>query len=290
MSYIEEKIGNFRMRIKSGEGGIHSNLRKIAKRGGEREPELLYLLRKELTEGMVCMDLGANIGYITLLMAEKVGPSGKIYAVEPDPSNVKLLKDNIRINNYEDRVKFFHMGISNVKGEVDFYVGKSSNLSSMTKSKNTRGAPIKVKVDTLSNFCKEYGYPELIKMDVEGHEVEVLEGMYDIINNENFPCKIVMELHPTFYSEEHSLERWMKKFLKCGFETKYVISAAVEVPDKFKEWGYKPIKSFVNKRALYDDFLDRNMLIACCHQNKQWMPHKKKDSPKIARFVMIGRE
>jgi len=79
MDYVEEKIGNFKMRIKRGEGGIHSNLRKIAKRGGEREPELLYLLRKELTEGMVCMDLGANIGYITLLMAEKIGQSGKIY-------------------------------------------------------------------------------------------------------------------------------------------------------------------------------------------------------------------
>lgn len=289
MSYVEKKIGNHLMRIRTGEGGVHSNLLKIAKRGGEREPELLYTLRQEVVEGMVCLDLGANIGYVTLLMAEKVGPSGKIYAIEPDPANIELLSMNVKINDYDDRIEVLNMAVSNEQGEMDFYVGKSSNLGSMSKTKNSKGTPIKVKVDTLTNFCDAYGTPELIKMDIEGHEVEVLEGMYDVVRSDGFPCKIIMELHPGHYSEHHSLEFWMKKFLKQGFKTKYVISAGVVTPDKFKEWGYKPIKDFKSKRGLFDSFSDEHMLAACCHENKQWMEHKNKYSPKIARFVMIER-
>jgi hypothetical protein len=127
-------------------------------------------------------------------------------------------------------------------------------------------------------------------MDIEGHEVEVLEGMYDLVKNKQFNCKIVMELHPVHYSEDHSLEYWMKKFLECGFKTKYVISAGVIEPDLFKEWGYKPIESFKSNRGLYDNFSDEHMLKACCYINKQWMPSKNKYSPKIARFVMIERK
>lgn len=289
MRYVERQIGNYRMKINPSNGGIHSNLLKISRTGGEREPELLYTLRKELREGMVCMDLGANIGYVTLLMAEKIGKSGVIYAIEPDPVNIEFLKINLKLNNYLDRVTVYNIGMSNKSGKMDFYVGKSSNLGGMTKSKNTSSTPMKVSVETLSNFCNKHAPPELIKMDIEGHEVEVLEGMYDIVVKDDFPCKIVMELHPTFYSEARSLEYWVRRFLERGFKTKYVISAAVEVPEKFKEWGYSPIKTFPTKRALYDDFSDEHMLIACCRLNEQWMPHKNKYSQKIARFVMIER-
>jgi len=289
MGYVERKVGNYTMKLNSSGGGIHSNLMKISQKGGEREPELLYVLRKEIEKGMLCMDLGANIGYVTLLMAENVGSTGKIYAIEPDPANVGLLNINVGLNNYTDRVKIFNIGMSNRYGEMNFYVGKSSNLGGMTKTKNTKSNSIKVGVDTLTNFCENNDIPKLIKMDIEGHEVEVLEGMYDLVRNKKFPCKIIMELHPMCYSEKHSLEYWMKKFIECGFKTKYVISAGVIQPDLFKKWGYEPIKSFISNRALYTSFSDKHMLMACCHENKQWMPSKNRYSPKIARFVMIER-
>jgi FkbM family methyltransferase len=289
MTYIEKNVGKYKMRINPKEGGIHGNLLKIAKKGGEREPELLHVLRKELKDGMLCMDLGANIGYITLLMADKVGENGMIYAVEPDPSNIELLNMNVKLNNFDNRVKIFDMGISNKLGSMNFFIGKSSNLGGMVKTKNTKNKSIKVKVDTLTNFFKDNNIPDLIKMDIEGHEVEVLEGMYDVVKNQKFSCKIVMELHPLHYSDNHSLEFWLRKFLKCGFKTKYVISAGVVIPDLFKKWGYTPINSFKTKRGLYDNFSEEHMLEACCHINKQWMPHKNKYSPKIVRFLMIER-
>lgn len=288
-NYMEVKAGNYKMRVRPNESGIHSGLRKLAKVGGEREPELLHVLRKEINNGMTCIDLGANIGYVTVLMSEEVGNSGKVYAIEPDPANVELLRMNLSINNSSSRVEIFEIGISNKPGKRNFYPGKSSNLGGMTKTKITKNNPIKIDVDTLTNFCEDKDLPELIKMDIEGHEVEVLAGMYDLIQQREFPCKIVMELHPVHYSEEHSLELWLKKYFRCGFKTKYVISAAVVQPDLFKKWGYKPIETFASNRGLYDNFSEEHMLKACCHKNIQWMPHKNKESSKIARFLMIER-
>lgn len=285
--FVEKKIGKYIMRIRPNEGGIHSNLLKIAKNGKEREPELLYILRTEIENGYTCIDLGANIGYATLLMADLVG-DGKVIAVEPDPNNIELLKMNIKLNHLSDKIQVHHLGISNSNTEMNFYVGKSSNLGSMIYSKNTYKKPIKVQVKALSSFCSGFT-PNLIKMDIEGHEVEVLEGMYNLIKDKEFPCKIVMELHPNTYTATHSLEHWMVKFFDNGFNTKYVVSAGVTIPDLFVKWGYKPIKTF-GSRALYDGFTIEHMLAACCHVNKQWMPSKKRYSLKVARFVMIERK
>ena len=287
MKIVEKNIGGYTMKIRSDQGGIHGDLIRKSNGKGEREPELLYVLRKEIVDGMTCMDLGANIGYITLLMAGLVGSKGKVYAIEPDPENYKLLGDNIRINGLTDKVEMFHLGLSNKDGKSNFYIGKSSNLSGMAKSKNTSGSPIRVNVSTMTSFCRERAIPSFIKMDIEGHEVEVLEGMYDLISN-SFPCKIVMELHPTSYTSDHSLERWMRKFLECGFRTKYVISAGVVVPDLFADWGYTPQEVF-GSRGLYVNFTDEHMIEACCHKHEFWVVAKRKMSPKIARYVMIER-
>lgn len=285
--YTERKLGNNMMRLSNTLRGLHKRLRKL-KEGGEREPELLHVLRKEIKKGMICMDLGANIGYITLLMAEKAGPSGKVYAIEPDPEDIEWLNANVKLNNYGDRVKVISIAISNKRGKMPFYLGKASNLSNLTKTKNTRGKPIMVNVDTLTNFCGKHGIPELIKMDIEGHEVEVMEGLYKLVKSKRFPCKIIMELHPIYYSSKRNLEHWMKKYLKCGFKTKYVISAGVIQPDLFKKWGYEPIETFASGRGLYNNFSEEHMLIACCHVNKQLMP-RGRYSPKIARYVMVER-
>jgi len=282
------QVGKYKMSLDPKEGGIHKDLRGI-KKGKEREPELLHVIREEVKGGMTVMDLGANIGYITLLMADLVGPNGKVYAVEPDPANVERLRDNVQMNNFQDRVEVFPIGISNRMGKADFYVGKSSNLGGMTKTKNTKPKPIPVEITTMTEFCKELYPPELIKFDIEGSEVEVLDGMRELVETTDYEGKIVMELHPTMYNEDRSLERQMRWFIENGFRTKYVISAGVFQPDKFKEWGYEPVKNFKSNRALYTDFSDDHMIQASCFINKQWMPHKNKYSQKIARFVMIER-
>lgn len=281
------QIDRYKMHIDPNQGGIHHDLLNISKKQGrQREPLLLYLLENNIFPNDCCIDLGANIGYVTLLMASL---AKSVHAIEPDPKNLELLRHNVSMNGYDDKVTIYGQGISNFSGYRSFHVGRASNLGGMTKTKNTTNESIKVRVQTLADLCRTNHFlPNLIKMDIEGHEVEVLQGFHSLAQDE-FPCKIVMELHPTEYNEDHSLEQQFRKLLRNGFRTAYVVSAGVPQPEKFRQWGYMPVKT-IGGRALYDSFSDEHMIQACCHQHKQWVPGKDKYSPKIARFVMLARK
>jgi len=287
MKFVERQVTKFKMKVHPSEGGIHKHLRD--KPHKPREPELLYVLRNEVKPGMTVMDLGANIGYISLLLADLIGENGLLYAIEPDPHNIELLKDNIKTNKFDDRTEVYHLALSNKRGHINFFIGKSSNLGGLVKTKNTHQSPITVNTTTIDSFLSDKKYPDLIKMDIEGSEVEVLDGINELLNDKEFKPKIIMELHPTLYSNTRSLFTQMMKLLDSGFKTKYVISAGVVQPDKFKMFGYEPINHFSSLRGLYDCFTDDHMLEVCCFPHTQWMPSKKKYSPKIARFVMIER-
>jgi FkbM family methyltransferase len=301
MKYFNQQVpidGNwFTMRLETDGGGIQKSLRGKKAIGWEREPELLYVLKKLLKPGMTVMDLGANIGYITLLFANRIGSGGLIYAVEPDPLNYKLLRANIALNNLTPIVQHRNMAISNKTAALSFYQGKNErNLGSFKKHKKSNAIPISVEAETLTRyFGDKERMPELIKMDVEGHEVEILEGGYELFSKNTFPCTIAMELHPTLYSSCEKMEEQLRKYLDLGFEVKYVISAAVPIPDKFKEWGYTdPVATFPEpprpgKRAVFDGFSQEHAIQACCYQHQQWMPGKQRFSPKIARYLVIGR-
>jgi len=149
-------------------------------------------------------------------------------------------------------------------GNISFYIGKVSNLSSMFLSKNSTTKKLKVACFTLSSFLKDKPYPNFIKMDVEGGEVEIFRGMYDYFKNKNEgKCLIILEMHPIFYNESHNLEIEFRKFLNIGFKTKYVISAGVPIPDLFKKYGYAPDNIYRN-RGVYSKVTDEHMLYFSC--------------------------
>lgn len=293
MGFVEKKIGKHQMRIDAKMRGIHSTLRKwkSGDMNAKREPELLHVIEKEIKPGMIVVDLGANIGYLSLIMADLMKGKGFLHCIEPDPRNIKLLTYNIKVNKY-NFMQMYPLAISNKKGKSNFCLGSSSNLSSMTKTKNTKGK-IEVKVNTLTNFFKHKDFPNFIKTDIEGAEVEMMDGAYEMFKENNFPCKIIMEIHPKFYSKTHSLAVQMNKYFGIGFKTKYVISAAVPIPDLFKKMGYdKPLKVFKSSgynRGLYDNFTDKDMIKVACHAHKQYVKPRKKWSNKIVRYVMIER-
>jgi len=297
-NYIEKYIGQHLMRIDIKQRGICGTLRKW-KSGdvnAKREPELLYLLEKEIRPGIVVVDLGANIGYLTLIMAKLLNNGGFVHAIEPDPRNVALLRYNIKINidKFGYPIKMYDLAISNKKGKIRFFLGSSSNLSSVHKTRSSRKSII-VKTNTLTNFFRKKDKPNFIKMDVEGHEVEILDGAYNMFKNYKFPCKIVMEIHSAFYSKKHSLEEQMRRYIyDLEFKTKYVVSAGVLIPDLFKELGYtKPIMKFKSSgywRGIYNNFSDEDMIKVACWPHRQLVKERHKVSRKIVRYVMIERK
>jgi len=291
-SLIKRKIGNHIMYLDQTDPGLSAALMNRKPRSPEREAAFMKILRQELTEDMTAIDLGANIGYVTLTMAELVGPSGRVYAIEPHPRNYSILVKNIEANGYTSFAFPYQMGISNVSGVSKFHISDKSNLHSMSATKHSK-ASINIPISTLDDFMKDKGYPNFIKMDIEGHEVEALEGMYNTLRNAEPPVRILMEVHPMYYSETHSLEKQLRRLIDIGFTTKYVVSAGIPKPDFFAKHGYEP-KEVIDTggfhRGIYIDVSNEHMLMAACHEHEKFLiGHRNLYSTKIVRSIMIEK-
>jgi FkbM family methyltransferase len=217
---------------------------------GTREKDHMYILKKELKDKDVVLDLGANIGYYVLMEAELVGTSGYIYAIEPVPSNVELLKRNIALNNREDMVEVFLMGGSNKTGIEKIYISEKSNLSTFYpvnyfKSSNvtSKDSPtIDVHTTTIPDFAAGKRPFDFIRMDVEGYEVEIFEGMLPMLEDRNFRPNILFETHrPKYHEKHHNMRNVLNRMFNYGYYPKVMVSN--EHPKgEFISRGYQPEK------------------------------------------------
>jgi FkbM family methyltransferase len=153
-----------------------------------------------LKEGDVVLDIGANIGYYVLIESRLVGANGKVYAVEPVQGNLELLKKNVRLNNLKN-VDIFQLAFGECNEESEIYVSNICNQCSMDK--NSVGGKIigiqSVSKETVDTFLKNKPSPSLIRMDVEGYEYEILNGMPQTLKGD---LKILVELHANILHEK----------------------------------------------------------------------------------------
>jgi FkbM family methyltransferase len=160
------------------------------------EPLQTYVMKKLIEPKSHVIDLGANIGYYTMLMARSVGPQGKVYAFEPDPGNLALLKKNIGANGYKN-IQVETAAVSNQNGRVKLHKEKWNDATpSLWKSEHTTSF---VEVDTIrldQFFDANPMAIQMIKMDIEGAEGKALEGMEQTIKRSP-GLVIVTEFLPT---------------------------------------------------------------------------------------------
>jgi len=150
------------------------------------------IIKKIVNDGDVVLDIGANIGYYTLIFAKLVGKSGKVYAFEPEPSNLAILKKNIEINDYKN-VKVIDKVVSNKNGIVRLYIAKQNKGGHSICDKTNQYIDVpSIKLDN-NNFLNEK--IDFIKIDVEGAEMLVLDGMTKLLEKNN-NVKIIMEYNP----------------------------------------------------------------------------------------------
>jgi len=290
---IKRRIGNHIMFLDPKDSGISNDLKNMLPNSPDREPCFMKVLREELKEGMTAIDLGANIGYVTLIMAEIVGPRGKVYAIEPNPTSYRILKKNIEANGYNDYVEPFNIGISDKNSQLKFYVSEKTNLCSMSPTKHTTHS-IDIKVESLDDFIDDgRRLPNFIKMDIEGHEVEALSGMYRILKRAKPPVKVLIEVHPIYYSQEHNLEKVLQKLIEMGFNCKKVISAGIARPKFFTAHRYEPKEICTigkMQRGVYTNISNEHMLMAACHRHEKYYSKTfKKHIDTIVRSIMIEK-
>jgi FkbM family methyltransferase len=295
MNIVENMIMGHRMFFIERAGGIHKlqfHQQDPTDPYDPREPEFNYIWRREITPDMIVVDVGANIGYNTLIAASIVSKGkGHVYAIEPDPRNSPLLKMAVEANGYNGVVGISDWALSDKIGEIDLHLGIDTNLSSITKTKNTKNT-VTVQTMTLTDFMADKPFPNMIKMDTEGAEVEIIAGALKLFTKHYFPVKILIEVHPQFYTKERDFYTQLKNLLNLGFRVKYVNSAGVPIPDLFKEKGYKPIMTFTNgsfHRGLYDCIPDGDAIYFASTKIDQ-MVQNFGISPKIVRSIMFERK
>ena len=133
--------------------------------------------------GMTVLDIGANIGYFTLLMAQRVMAAGTIYAFEPNPRMIAQLEKNIALNKdlADGRIKIQDVALGDSEKETDFFV-PVRGAEGVGGLKDTKRAPVdqtvRVRVSTLDTWVKSKNIERIdfIKMDVEGGELDILRG------------------------------------------------------------------------------------------------------------------
>ncbi len=165
---------------------------------GTYEPELQHALRKLVPAGAVAYDVGANIGYVSLLLAKAAGPQGRVIAFEALPANQEQLHINVKLNGMEERITIVPAAVTRASGEVTFLVHDSPGMGKAAGSAGRTDEyrdEIRVQGISLDEFVYQQGNPppSVIKMDIEGGEVMALPGMPRLLR-EHHPL-MLMELH-----------------------------------------------------------------------------------------------
>jgi FkbM family methyltransferase len=157
-------------------------------------PQETGAFRREVHEGATVIDIGANIGYFTLLFARLVGPTGRVFAFEPEPTNFDLLRMNVELNGYSN-VTLIPKAVSDISGTGRLYLAKHKGDGRIFDSHDGRES---IPIDTVRLDDFFHGYQrsiDLIKVDIQGAEPAALRGMTKLI--ERHPqVRIILEFWP----------------------------------------------------------------------------------------------
>lgn len=163
---------------------------------GEFEPHETRLVREKVKPGDRVLDIGAHIGYYTLLFASLVGRNGEVIAFEPDPTNFRLLEKNVAENGHT-RVTLFNKAVGEESERRSLYRSSNNSGDHRLVSPPEPREAIEVECTALDDLLKgDSRRIDFIKMDIQGGEGWALEGMRNLIED-NPSLKLLTEWSPS---------------------------------------------------------------------------------------------
>jgi len=188
--------------------------------------------------GMTVIDIGANIGYYSLIAGSHVGPGGKVISFEANPSVFRLLANSMEINGFLGRAELVNQGVMDKQGELTFYSlashhGSSSFFIDPATVSQFRDTMEEIKVTCLSldeYFADRDPRVDVIKIDAEGAEPAIIAGAQGLLTK-NHDVKILMEYTPVNRSAVDALLSLGFKMWNMEYDTT-LAPVAVEELDK----------------------------------------------------------
>lgn len=185
-----------RMYVDTESGGLHPHLLEE----GVYEKEVTQLFQRLLRPGMTFVDIGANIGYFSILAASIVGSTGRVYAFEPDPENVEFLRKNVALNRCQDIIRIEPCCLSDERGTVVLYRDATNRGNhSLAQSNIVRErSAVHVPCVTLDHYLSEQESSraiDVLKIDTQGAELLILRGARRTLQT-HAKIRIIFEFWP----------------------------------------------------------------------------------------------
>jgi len=162
---------------------------------GTQEPHVQAAIKHLVRDGMVVYDLGANVGFLSLLFARAVGPKGRVVAFEPVATNFERIVSNAKLNGFNN-ITVRCEAISRSDGCARFAVGAFATIGKLDTAPASSSQEIcEVPTRALDSVIAEFPLPDLVKVDIEGAEIDCLYGARELLKDKR-PL-LLIELHAT---------------------------------------------------------------------------------------------
>jgi len=257
---VVRKVNNYPMLLNFREPGIAKTLMIYR----ERENSETNIIKDLIKPGMNVLEIGANIGYYTILMGKLVGRDGRLYAYEPYPFSYNTAKKNIELNNLSDNVELYDLAVSDKNSVQKLYLGNGANLHTLLQNNRNSGY-INIKTIDIMDVIKKIGRPiNLLRMDIEGHERNIF-ARFSEENLNILPEYIFFEIHPVGYIDpDPSFMAPLTNLIKLGYKCELAVSSSN--PDaklRFYNLNYIPSKTSHNNSTmvyLFENIRDEDFL------------------------------
>lgn len=205
---------------------------------GSYELPTIRHIRSYLTPGTVCIDVGAQMGYLSLAMATSAQRQTVVHAFEPEDQNAARFLENMALNSITN-VQLHREAVSNVEGTLQLFLSKTANAGTHSTLYNERTVTeesIQIPAITLDAFVRKHGLQrlDLIKVDVEGAEFEVLQGADHVLRT--LRPRVILELCDTLQIERGLSSRQIKEFMvERGYSPYTIADDGAPVPSPLDE-------------------------------------------------------
>lgn len=192
-------------------------------------PEVEFLKNKIQKKDALIFDIGAHQGIVAQVLAKTAGTTGKVIAIEANPHNAKIMKENCKLNNISN-LETIHAAIAEKDGELYFNEGLNGGVD----PGNGEWGRVKTEAICIDTLVERFGIPDLIFLDVEGFELKALEGA-----KKNF-SKIknwFIEVHAEFQLQSHGGS--VNEVFNYFPEANYTCFISYDADDHFEELSTK---------------------------------------------------
>jgi len=210
----------------------------------------LQFIKKNINDGDYVVDIGAMIGFHTCYLASNIGVKGLVYAFEPEKRNYSMLCETLKSKKLDIRVITVNKAVSSDSGKINFSINNDHPADHHISSYKDNNSYL-INAISLDNFFKGIiNRPiKFIKIDVQGHELEVLKGSYELILKDK--PMILLEIDSDSLNRSKSSKEGLIQYMKKLNYSPYII----ENKGIFKSINLENIDYMMKKNGGYYDFL-----------------------------------